>query len=162
MAGALWRPGVPDRDAEHASRDTVPMPPPSTPLTEKIADDLITALDEYTSGAAIHPEGIDDLAEFVVEWFLRRRLLAGIGPGPVLFLLTDEYHVKDVTRGLYASLTDAKVAARRIVAKRGKAAASGDDWKVTADEDGNRSHRWAPVQLGSPIGDFTIREMPVI
>lgn len=130
------------------------------PNLDDITLDLISTFEAHTKSQPVQPEDLDELAEFTVGWFEQRGLL-GRDSAPIVFLLTDHWHSRSVTHGLYGSLLTAKIAARAVVATRGRAPSTGDDWTLAVDADLRRCHRWAPVQLGRPVGHFTIAEIAV-
>lgn len=123
---------------------------------DPIIEDLTAALDKRTAGAPVHPDELDNLAEFTVGWFEQRGYLPQTGAVPVLYLLTD----RATFLGLHQSLTDAQMNARTVVARRGRAATAGDPW-VEAIDCNTRVYRWLPVHLGAPVADFLIREVRV-
>ena len=77
--------------------------PPFDP--DPLIEDFTAALDKHTAGAPVHPDGLDELAEWAVGWFEQRGYLPVTGATPVLYLLTDRTNFL----GLHESLSDAQM-----------------------------------------------------
>lgn len=103
---------------------------------------------------------LDVAAEVALEWFTNHGLLTLDDLPATVLVLTEQWPGTPAVTSVHVSLVDAQIAARAVVAARGRAVPVGVDWEPSTDTTG-RAWSWAPVLEGVPVGHFTITESPL-
>ena len=101
---------------------------------------------------------LDVAADLGLDWLRSRGLLALSDLPITVMVLTEHWPGVDSVTSTHIALTDAQIAARAVVAARGRAVHVGCVWTLSVDAHSRTMWRWVPIVNGAPAGRFTITE----